>query len=104
MDGFRVEADRLTDRAGQFDGLAERVAGIHRDLADRLAAAGPCWGSDEVGQSFAAAHTAPADATLGTLDALPGQLGDVGGRFRSTAAAYRGTEQQNAQTIGSADA
>ncbi|SDD20580.1 WXG100 family type VII secretion target [Actinokineospora iranica] len=104
MTGYRVRAQRLADHAGQFDGLAEQVAAVHRELADRLAAAGQCWGADEIGLSFAATHTAPADSTLGGIEALPGRLGDVGGRFRSTAEAYLANEQGNSQIIGSVDA
>ncbi|GLZ38546.1 hypothetical protein [Actinokineospora sp. NBRC 105648] len=104
MDGFRAEADRLADRAGRFDGLAEQVDAIHRELADRLGAAGACWGTDEVGRSFADVHAGHAEDTLSTLGGLPEQLGDVGGRFRATARDYRHGEDHNTTILGSADA
>ncbi|WP_018682386.1 hypothetical protein [Actinokineospora enzanensis] len=104
MDRFQADAARLADRAGHFDGYAERAGAIHRELADRLAAAGDCWGTDDVGHSFAAAHTAPADRTLTALGGLPARLGDVGGRFHDTAHAYRDTDTANATALDSADA
>ncbi|MGW5052846.1 WXG100 family type VII secretion target [Actinokineospora sp. NPDC004072] len=99
-DGFRVDTDGLARRAGEFSELAARAGAIHRDLADRLAALGGCWGDDAVGASFAAAHAPGAEATLGDLDALPGRLGEVGGRFADTAAEYEAAETDNVQAIG----
>jgi hypothetical protein len=102
--GYEVDADALTTRAGEFPALAERAGGIHRELSDKLAAIGPCWGNDSVGQSFAAAHVAPADATLGALGSLGGQLDEVGTRFADTAAAYRAQDAGGATRITAADA
>lgn len=102
-DGFEVDADRLTARAGEFPGLAERAGAIHRDLSDALAAVGPCWGRDGVGQSFAAAHVAPADATLGSLGSLPSQLNELGTRFADTGAAYRDLDARGGQHLSAAD-
>ncbi|MGQ0838394.1 hypothetical protein [Actinokineospora sp.] len=104
MDGFRAEVDRLAERADEFAGLAEQADAIHRDLVDRLGAAGPCWGADEVGQSFSATHTAPADETVGSLAALPALIGDVGGRFADTARGYESGERDNTRLLGSSDA
>ncbi|OLR90464.1 hypothetical protein [Actinokineospora bangkokensis] len=102
--GFETEAEALAARAGQFDGIAERAGRIHRDLDDVLGALGACWGTDSIGRSFAAAYAAPADTALGALGALPGQLGDVRGRFADNARAYLADDEGNARTIGSADA
>jgi hypothetical protein len=102
-DGFTADADRLTAQAGQFPELVERAGAIHRDLTAALAATGACWGSDGVGQSFAAAHTGPADSTLGGLGALPDQLRSVGTRFADTAAAYRDQDAAGARDLGAAD-
>lgn len=99
-DGFHVDPDALAARAGEFTDLAARAGGIHRDLADRLAALGACWGQDAVGASFAAAHTPGADATLGDLDALAGRLGEVGDRFTATARGYADTESDNTTALG----
>lgn len=88
-DGFDVDPDELAARAGQFDGLVDQLDTIQRDLSDALASIPhACWGNDAVGQSFAAAHTGPADATLGRLARLSEQLGSVGTRFTDTATEY----------------
>lgn len=102
-EGYRAEVERLAERAARFDGLAERAGAIHRDLADRLAALGPCWGADQVGASFAAGHAAPAEATLGALGALPDKLGDVGARFTGTATGYAEGERENVLRIQATD-
>ncbi|MFC7617618.1 WXG100 family type VII secretion target [Actinokineospora soli] len=100
MTGFEVDPTALAARAGEFTDLAARAGAIHRDLADRLAALGPCWGSDAVGASFAAAHAAGSDATLGDLDALAGRLDEVGTRFTATARGYADTESANTTALG----
>ena len=101
--GYEVDADALTTHAKEFPGFAERAGGIHRELSEKLTELGPCWGNDSVGQSFAAAHVAPADATLGALGSLGDQLEDVGTRFTDTAAAYRTQDASGATRITSAD-
>jgi len=102
-DGFDVDVDGLTARAGQFDGLVDRLGTIERDLTDALSAAGPCWGTDAVGQSFAAAHADPADATLGRLSGLTEQLGSVGTRFADTAAGYSSADDDSVDRLSQPD-
>jgi len=87
-DGFSADAERLAAQAEHFDRFAGRVGAIRRDLADVLDAAGPCWGGDDVGQSFAATHAGAADDTFTALGALPDRLGSVGTKFTETATAY----------------
>jgi uncharacterized protein YukE len=87
--GFQVDPGKLARHAGEFSGFAEQVSAIHGDLTAALDHAGPCWGADAAGQSFAAGHVEPATSTLDGLAALPGQLADVGDRFRTTASRYR---------------
>jgi hypothetical protein len=103
-DGFTTDADALATRAGEFPDLAARAGAIHRELSEALSGFGPCWGTDRVGQSFAAAHTAPADATLGGLGELPDRLGSVGTRFADAAAAYRAQDAAGAVRIDAAGA
>lgn len=104
MNGYTADADRLAAQAADFPELAGRVGSIHRELSAALGEAGQCWGSDQVGQSFAAAHTGPAEATLGDLGSLPDRLGSVGTRFADTATAYREQDESGAATINSAGA
>lgn len=102
-DGYRADADRLASQGGLFEGLAERAAAIHRDLADVLDPLGRCWGTDQVGQSFAAVHSGPADNARGQLSGLSERLDSVGVRFTDTAAAYLDTETSGAERLRSAD-
>jgi hypothetical protein len=103
VNGFNADPDRLTVQAGEFPGLASRAGAIHRELTDTLSALGPCWGTDQVGQSFAAAHVSPAGTTLTGLGELPNRIGSVGTRFSDTATAYRDTDASGAQQINAAD-
>jgi hypothetical protein len=68
-----------------------------------LSAAGPCWGTDAVGQSFAAAHADQADATLGRLTGLPERLGSVGTRFAETAAGYSSADDDSVDRLSQPD-
>ncbi|HWM06670.1 MAG TPA: hypothetical protein VNP92_30385 [Actinophytocola sp.] len=101
-DGYTADPTRLTEQAGQFDGLAGRVEAIHRTLSEALATSGPCWGSDAVGQSFDTAHTGPADTTIARLGSLPAQLGSVGTRFGDTAARYTSDDQGGVERLRAA--
>ncbi len=92
-DGYEVDPTRLAGQAGQLDPLVSRVSTIHGTLTEALAEAGPCWGTDAVGRSFAAVHADPADATLTRLGSLPRRLGSVGTRFTDTATTYEGDDQ-----------
>jgi hypothetical protein len=91
-DSFQADPELLATDAGEFDGLAERAGRIHTDLRTSLETLGSPWGDDDAGRSFAGVHTAPADETLGRLEMLPGQLGDVGGRFVASARTYGDAE------------
>lgn len=87
--GFQADPAKLARHAGEFPGYADRLRAIHGDLAATLDGAGPCWGDDAAGQSFAAGHVAPANGTLDRLGALPDRIHDVGDRFRTTATGYQ---------------
>lgn len=91
-DGFEVDAERLADRATQFEPLVDRLGKIHQNLSDALAG-GPCWGTDAVGQSFAAVHADPADDAMTRLSGLSDRLASVRTRFTDTATTYQSGEQ-----------
>jgi hypothetical protein len=101
-DGYEVDPARLAQQGAQLDPLAGRVTAIHETLSAALSESGACWGSDAVGQSFAGAHSGPADSTLTQLGALPEQLGSVGTRFSATAATYEGDDQHGAARLRAA--
>lgn len=102
--GFQADHEALVQHAGEFTGLADRAGKIHSDLHQVLAEVGNCWGADQAGTSFAAAHVPASDATLRRLGALSGQLGGVGERFAATAATYQQVELDNANALRATDA
>lgn len=91
--GFSTDVDLVLDRAGRLDGLSDTAQSIFTELSDALAAAGECWGTDPVGQSFASGYTESAEATFELVKALPGQLTDVGGRLAKHAHIHRSADQ-----------
>ena len=91
--GFSTDVDRVLDRASQLDSLSDTAQSIFKELSDALAAAGQCWGTDQVGQSFASGYTDAAEATFKLVKALPGQLTDVGGRLADHARIHRSADQ-----------
>jgi uncharacterized protein YukE len=91
--GFSTDVDLVLDRAGQLDGLSDTARSIVEELADALAAAGQCWGTDPVGASFASGYSDAAEATFKLVKALPGQLSDVGGRLADHAHIHRSADQ-----------
>lgn len=92
--GFSSDTERVLDRAGQLNGLAGTATTIADTLADALAATEGCWGTDQVGRSFAKGHVKAAADALSVVKALPGQLSDVGGRLARTADIHSGVDQE----------
>lgn len=98
--GFSADTDSVARHAERFDGLADRVGRIHRELRDALRDAGDCWGADEVGRSFADGHVDPAETTAGELGRLPERLGDMRERLTATATGYREADEGSAAGFG----
>ncbi len=101
-DGYEADPARLAGQAGQLDPLVGRITSIHETLSAALAEAGPCWGGDAVGQSFAAAHAGPADSALAQLGALPSRMGSVATGFTDTAARYESDDQHGVERLRAA--
>jgi uncharacterized protein YukE len=87
--GFESDHESLARRAGDFAGLAERAGKLSGELNRTLDALGKPWGDDEVGASFSAVHSGPANHTRTGLDAASGHLDDMGTRLSTMAAGYR---------------
>jgi hypothetical protein len=102
-DGFEVDAERLANRATQFEPLAGRIDKIHQSLTDALSQDGPCWGNDAVGQSFAAVHATPANDALTRLSTLPGRMTSVSTRLTDTANTYRTGESGAVDNVKAAE-
>jgi hypothetical protein len=94
-DGFQVDGAALHAHAGQVDGLAARmrtVAAAARPLD--LAAYGL------VGQVFARAASAAAQAGSAVVGDLAEQAAAIADGVRATCAAYRDVEHQNVAGFG----
>ncbi|MQA08630.1 MAG: hypothetical protein GEU98_08775 [Pseudonocardiaceae bacterium] len=97
--GFHADFERLASKAGEFDGFAERAGKIFGELRENLDAVGECWGTDEVGRSFAAAHSGPSNAVIETMSSLREDLGDMGTRLAQTASDYREVDAEAASGV-----
>jgi hypothetical protein len=96
MTGFQADTAKLARHAAEFGTFADRAAAVHGELSAALNAAGPCWGDDPAGRSFAAGHVGAAGSTLDSMRTLPGRLNDVGDRFATTARGYQQADEYSA--------
>ncbi|MEV4647975.1 hypothetical protein [Saccharopolyspora sp. NPDC049357] len=99
MGGFRSDTERLTRRAGEFQDLAGQAQRIADTVRQAVESAGACWGDDEFGERFAAAHGPRADDALAAAGALPGELRALGQKFAETAETSRRTDSDNADAL-----
>jgi hypothetical protein len=99
MGGFRTDTERLAQRAGEFEDLAGQAQRIADTVRQAVESAGACWGDDEFGERFAAAHAPRADATLAAAGELPGELRALGQKFADTARTTRRTDADNADEL-----
>ncbi|NIH82477.1 hypothetical protein [Amycolatopsis viridis] len=97
--GFETDADRLAVSSGDFDGLALRAAAVAERLERALDGAERAWGTDAVGQAFAAAHASRAGETLDVLRNLSGRLSRFGQTVGEAAGRFRGSEEDAEQAI-----
>jgi uncharacterized protein YukE len=100
MSGFRSDTGQLAQRAEEFDELAGQAERLTRALRQSAESAGQCWGTDAIGQSFAATHQQRAQQTLDELGELPGRLRDMGAKFAETASNQRHVDAANADMLG----
>lgn len=89
MTGFESDHESLARHAGDFAGLAERAGKLAGELNRTLDALGKPWGDDEVGESFSAVYSGPANQARTGMDAASGHLGDMGTKLTAMAAGYR---------------
>lgn len=100
--GYFADADRIGDRAQDFDGHAQQARKVAESLKSVLDSGGNAWGDDAVGQSFDAAHTAPAARALELVGGLGDELDAIGAKFTAAAKTYRATDTAGAEDIGAA--
>lgn len=99
MGGFRSDVEQLAQRAGEFEDLAGQAQHIADTLRQAVDSAGACWGDDEFGTRFAAAHRPQADEALAAAGRLPGKLRELGEKFGATADTTRRTDEGNADVL-----
>jgi uncharacterized protein YukE len=100
MGGFRSDLASLSKHAGEFTDHAEDARRTATALRRAVESAGACWGEDEIGRRFAAAHRAPADAAMAAVEEIPGRLREMGDKLAATADATRDTDRANADDLG----
>ncbi|ACU95665.1 hypothetical protein MINT15_21820 [Saccharomonospora viridis] len=99
QDGFAVDPQRLQAGAAEFDTFAERARALARGLADELDDTGTPWGTDAVGDSFAAVHVGPANRTRELVEGLAGALAEFGEALAEAAAAYDAADADAAEAV-----
>jgi hypothetical protein len=97
--GFQADLGRITEGASEFGGFAEEAGKIVSGLSGLLDSIGACWGTDAVGQSFAAGHVASATDSLSRVGGLTELFGGVGERFKATAQSYTDVDEGNAGAL-----
>lgn len=88
--GFSAEHHEIARHAKRFDEHAARAEGVHKQLRDALDATP--WGSDAIGQAFAAAHDQQAQDVLNQIGALHSSLAEHGRKLGHAAKNYESTE------------
>lgn len=98
--GFSADADRIGARSRDFGDHAQRARKVAETLQSSVGE--QPWGDDAVGQSFAAAHAAPAERALQLLGGLGGELDAMGAKFAGAAQTYRAVDDEGAGDVDAA--
>jgi len=97
--GFVVDAEGLGSKASEFATLAEQADRIATTLREELDGAGPAWGTDAVGRSFAALHDRRAAETGDLCAGLCGGLTELGTRLGDAATRYVASDADAGQHV-----
>lgn len=97
--GFEVDPGRLAAEAGEFAALAERARAVARELADALDAVPRPWGTDAVGESFAAIHVDAAGRTRSRASEIAAALEQFGTALREASGAYADADTDAADAV-----
>ncbi len=100
MNGFRTDLHGLTRSAGELDDLAGHADRIAEQLRSARESSAGCWGSDEVGQRFAANHEPRAQEAADAVGEIAGRLRGVAGKFAESAATHRASDDDSAAGLG----
>lgn len=77
-DIMRVDPDGLRDTGPHFRYLSSSLASAFAHLSAVLDAAGPCWGTDRIGEGFAESYLPIAQLVRETLPKLRDDVAGVG--------------------------
>ncbi|MFG1792289.1 WXG100 family type VII secretion target [Nocardia sp. NPDC049149] len=96
MTNFRADPDALRATRSGFADVADRIAAAAANLRRVLDAEGECWGSDQIGQSFAKNYTPGVPKALDGVDKLGTTMNNLGDRVVAVANALQNRDQTNA--------
>ena len=77
-DDMRVNANGLRETEPALRYLSSAVGGVLMTLAGVLDGAGPCWGADQFGATFAESYLPGAQLVRDALPALRDDVAEVG--------------------------
>ncbi len=101
--GFGLDPHELGAQAGEFATLAERARAVARDLAEALDATPAPWGSDAVGESFAAVHVEAAAQARERITRLAGAFEEFGTALAEASEAYVAADNAAADAVSALD-
>lgn len=101
--GFGLDTHELDAQAGEFATLAERARAVVRDLAEALDAIPAPWGSDAVGESFAAVHVEAAEQARERISRLAGAFEEFGTALAGASEAYVAADTGAADAVSALD-
>ncbi|GAA4234946.1 hypothetical protein GCM10022254_41030 [Actinomadura meridiana] len=94
-DYLEVNTDELK-RAGEgFHTGATQMQKIYDRLSNALNTEGPCWGSDETGQTFAEGYKEPSDSVLESFPKLKDGLDGIKKGVDQMAKSYKKAEDSS---------
>lgn len=93
-DQLRVDTDQLALRAAAVQHLGGRVDHALRALDAAMAAAGNCWGNDEIGKAFATNYVPLKDNVVKDFRAAAEGLTTTGEELGRLALRYAQAEEQ----------
>jgi hypothetical protein len=98
--GFQVDPIRLRSASPQFDAAADHLEDACTALETALAAEGPCWGSDDAGQTFARNYLPQAKATTTAVGTIIAALRAIRVGLDASAGTWEACDQGAADRLG----
>ena len=99
MTELRTDPAALRATQPRFADLSNRVTTAATNLRSIMAAEGQCWGSDQIGQSFAKDYVPGAEEALHGTDGLATVFSGLGTNMGTIANALQSQDQGTATAI-----